>query len=161
MIELNINIIYTFVNIIILYLLLKKFLFKPVTTMIEKRTNDIKQSLEDADVKNKEAEKLLEKYENSVKMAEEESLKIIKDAKEKAKVEYDKIIADAKIDANKVIKEAERNVELQKQKAMEGVKDDVIEIAFSAATALMSENIDNEVNRKIIDDFLVQAGEHH
>ena len=48
MLNLNWNIIWTFVNLIILYILLRKFLFGPITAMMEKREGEIKSSLDNA-----------------------------------------------------------------------------------------------------------------
>ena len=42
MLNLNWNIIWTFVNLIILYILLRKFLFGPITAMMEKHEGEIK-----------------------------------------------------------------------------------------------------------------------
>ena len=44
MIEININLVFTIINLIVLYLLMKKFLFGPILNVMEQRKNMIDQS---------------------------------------------------------------------------------------------------------------------
>ena len=48
MLNLDWNIVWTIVNILVLFLLLKHFLFKPITEMMESRTAEIENNLKDA-----------------------------------------------------------------------------------------------------------------
>lgn len=66
MIVINWNIIWTVVNLIILFILLRIFLFKPVLGMLEKRRQTIESSLNEADKKNTEAGELKARYEDSL-----------------------------------------------------------------------------------------------
>ena len=43
MIEININLVFTIINLIVLYLLMKKFLFGPILNVMEQRKNMIDQ----------------------------------------------------------------------------------------------------------------------
>ena len=47
--------VWTIINLIVLYLVLRKILFKPVTEFMENRTNSIKQQLEDSKNSNEKA----------------------------------------------------------------------------------------------------------
>lgn len=70
MLNLNWNIIWTFVNLIILYILLRKFLFGPITAMMEKREGEIKSSLDNASAAKQEAAALKAAYTDKLKTAE-------------------------------------------------------------------------------------------
>ena len=48
MLRIDLNLVWTIINVIILYLLLKKFLIKPVTAIMDKREQMVKQGLESA-----------------------------------------------------------------------------------------------------------------
>ena len=49
MLNLDWNIVWTIVNLLILFLLLKRFLFKPITQMMESRAAEIENNLKDAE----------------------------------------------------------------------------------------------------------------
>ena len=87
MLELNLNILWTILNIFILFLFLKKFLFKPVTAMMEKRTATIENSLEKAKQEEVAANKLLKEYEQKIVSAKQEADAIIAQAKLSAEAE--------------------------------------------------------------------------
>ena len=48
MIEININLVFTIINLIVLYLLMKKFLFGPILNVMEQRKNMIDQQFASA-----------------------------------------------------------------------------------------------------------------
>ena len=72
MLRIDSNLIWIIVNLIIFYLLIRKFLFKPVLGMIEKRKKMIEDQFAAADETNAQANELKQKYEASLGGAKEE-----------------------------------------------------------------------------------------
>ena len=62
MLNLDWNIVWTIVNILVLFLLLKHFLFKPITEMMESRTAEIENNLKDAEDQKQKASELTAQY---------------------------------------------------------------------------------------------------
>jgi len=89
--------IYTALNLVILYFILKRLLFKPVWEFMENRKNSIAESMEKAEKGKAEALELKNKYESELNEAYAKAQKILKEAEEKAKQEYERIIRDAKM----------------------------------------------------------------
>ncbi|MDY5853878.1 MAG: ATP synthase F0 subunit B, partial [Bacilli bacterium] len=106
MIHIDMHIIWTVVDLLLLLVLLRVFLFKPVLGMIEKRKNIIQTSLSEADEKNAAAGELKKQYENSLKDAKQESFQIVSEAKDRAQVQYNQIIEKANADASQIVKQA-------------------------------------------------------
>lgn len=158
MLAINWSILWTFVNLIVLFLLLRKFLFKPVSEIREKRKKQIEESLKYAEDRKNEAEELKNKYERALTNAKNDSLEIINNAKAKAKSEYDAIVGGANEEAQKIMSEAQKNIELEKEKSVAEVKSRIADIALLAAAKVTGKNVDNETNNKIIDDFVAEAG---
>ena len=75
------NLVITIINILVLYLLLRKFLYKPVMGIIEKRDEMIKTQLETAKKTEQDAMQLKSSYENSLNDAHDESLRIVENSK--------------------------------------------------------------------------------
>ena len=106
MLHVDPNIFWTVVNLLILFILLRIFLFKPVLGMIEKRKAAIEGTLSDADQKNAAAQALKQQYESSLKDAKQESFQIVSDAKDRAQVQYNQIIDKANADASQIVRQA-------------------------------------------------------
>ena len=158
MLTFNSGLLWTFVNLIVFFLILKKLLFQPVMGMIEKREQMISGQIEDAEQKNTQAGLLKEKYEAELKNANQEAAMIVKTAKERGKEEYEKILRDAGAEASKIIADASKTVETEREKAVQGIQNEIAQVAIAAASKVIQENVDQASNEKILDDFLREAG---
>lgn len=158
MLSFNSGLLWTFVNLIVFFLILKKILFKPVMGMIEKREQMINGQIQDAEQKNTQAGLLKEKYEGELKNANQEAARIVKTAKERGKEEYQRILKDANEEASKAIADANKTIETQKEKAIQGIQNEIAGMAIAAASKVIQENVDQAANEKILDDFLKEAG---
>ena len=99
MLRLDWNLVLTIINLIVLYLLLKKFLFKPVLSIMEKREKMIQDSIASARSQEGQAQELKEHYEQALVSARDESAQIVEKARVDAQKEYDRILADADVQA--------------------------------------------------------------
>lgn len=158
MLELNANILWNFVNFIVLCLLLKKFLFKPVLGIIEKREQEIQSAYAAADLQNKKAAALKEQYSKSMEAAKSEADEILNGAKAKSQMEYDNMLKAAKEAAARVMSAAEETISLEKEKALLGIQSEIADIAIAAAAKVSDKGIDEAAGRKLIDGFLAEAG---
>ncbi len=156
MLNLNWNIIWTFVNIIVLFLLLRIFLFKPVMRILDKRADEIKKTIDDADAAKREASELKAKYSEELKAAGTRADAIIKEATDNAKVQREKILDKAKKDADNIIKTAEKQTELDKQQAMKEMRSQIADVALKAAHKAMESG---DISENSIGSFLRQVGE--
>lgn len=158
MLTFNSGLLWTFVNLIVFFIILKKLLFQPVMGMIEKREQMISGQIEDAEQKNTQAGLLKERYEAELKNANQEAARIVKTAKERGKEEYEKILRDADAEASKIIADARKIIETEREKAVQGIQNEIAQVAIAAASKVIQENVDQASNEKILDDFLREAG---
>lgn len=159
MLSIDLNAVYNIINIIVLFLLLKKFLFKPVTEIMEKRQQMIEASMKEAEDSKNQAGELKLQYENALKEAKEEAQSIVKDAKLRAEAEYEKRMSAAADDARKAAENAEKAINLEREKAVRSAKNEIAALALAAASKVVAKETDNESNRKLLDDFLSEAGD--
>lgn len=158
MLKLDWNIFFNIINVIVLYILMKRFLFKPVTEMMEKRKNAIETSCADAENNNKEALKLKQEYQEALKTADVQALDIIKEAMKRALEEHDIQIKETKEEAAKLLEDATKSIELEQKLSLQNIKAEVAGIAMLAATKVIQKNMDDNTNNQIINDFLAEAG---
>lgn len=152
------TIMWTFINIIILFLFLRWKLFGPVNKILEERKNLINANIEAAEKEKAEAEALKEEYQKVLEKADEESVQIIKEAKERAEIEYNKQVQASRAEASRLIEEANHAIELDKKRTMEQAQSEIAGIALLAAQKVIQKNVDADDNKKLIGDFLQEAG---
>ena len=145
-------------NLIILYIVLRKLLFKPVTEFMEKRTNSIKNSLEDAAKQKAEAAEMKRSYEEQLKGAKAEGERIVSEAVLKAGREHDKLVVEARKEAESILARAREEIEHERVQMIKDVRGQVAGLALAAASKVIEANMDNESNRVLVDKFIDEAG---
>ena len=156
--QLNWGILWPIINIIVFYLLLRKFLFGPVSEIMEKRKEIISKDLMDAKAAKDEAAEMKSEYEESLKAAKDEAGKIVSDARERAKNEYHEKVRRADEEIVQMKENAQKDIEAEKQKAMAGLQSEIAGIALMAAAKVVEKEAGSKENEKIVDDFLKEAG---
>lgn len=159
MLEPNIwTVIWTFVNIIVLFAFFRVFLFRPVTKIMEQRKQLIVDDLENAKVAKEKAEELKVNYEIELRKADGEAAEIIHRANDRAALEYERQLNIAKEDANKLIQNANKHIELERKKSLENAQSEIADIAILAAVKILGEQIDEKSNKRMVNDFIKEAG---
>ena len=158
MLNLNWDIIWTFVNILILFVLLKLFLFKPVNAMMEKRRKLIDGQLSDAAQKQKEAEAEKQAYADRLKEAHAEAAEILKKAKAEAEAQYCMILERAERDAQKKTAEAGKKIALEHEQMRKNAKSEIAAVAVMAEQKLAVKHADAEVDSALLESLIQEAG---
>lgn len=153
------NLVWNIINIIILYFLLKKFLIKPVISVMEKREQMIQQGLANARNQEIQVQELKDKYEQALASAKEESVKIVEKARVNAQKEYDRILEAADEQAGKIKADACRNVEMDREKAMKEIQSEVAGLALTAVSRILKEGSDEKSDSALYQQFVKKAGE--
>ena len=154
MIKFDINLIFGIVDIIVFYLLMKKFLFGRIKKVMDARKELIASQLKEAEDKNTEADEKLKNYEEKIASYEAEGEQIINDAKKQADDEYNRIIESANEDAQKIKDKARADIEAESEKARQDVKEEIAALAIEVAEKVVKNSVSEETNASIIDEFL-------
>jgi F-type H+-transporting ATPase subunit b len=153
------TLIFTWGNLIILFLVMKKFLFKPVKGIIDARDEEIKSKLDDADESVKKANELKEEYELLLASAKDEADEIVKNATKKAMLREEEILSDAQTKARGIMERAEAKIELDKKKMENDVKNDVASMAVLVASKIIEKDLSEKDNEEIIEKFINEIGD--
>ena len=146
--------IFAWINLLILYLFLKKLLFKPVKNMIDSRQKEIDDMYTDAENDRADAKNMRSEYEEKLAKANEESETIIKSAVRKAQLKEEEILKEANAKAARTLERAEEQVELEKRRAVNEVKDEISDMAIGIASAVIGRDVSADEHRDLIDDFI-------
>ena len=128
------NILWTVVNLLVIYAIFKKFLFQPVMNVInarEKMINDQFKNAED------EAAKLKKEYHDKIKTAKTEADQILADAKERADEAYNSQMEDIRVETERLKEKAKRDIEAQHEKAMQATQAEIAKLAVVAARKIL------------------------
>lgn len=155
LISLNIwHIVATIANLLILVLILKKLLFKPVQKILEERKSQVDDIYRNAEEANAQAESDKKLYNEKLAGAKEEAESIVKAATQRADRLGDEIIADANRKAADTMKKAEAEIEQEKKKAMNDLKNEISDISVQIAESVVGREISEDDHRELIDSFI-------
>ncbi len=149
----------TLLNTLILFLVLKKFLFGKVNAILEERQKYVETTYEEADNAKAEAVALEEEYTRKLQTAKEESAEIVRNATQKANQRSEEIVSAAKTEAAGIITKANEDIEREKKRALNQIKDEISDIAIAVATKVVEKEIDEKDNEKLIEDFIAGVGD--
>ena len=151
--------IFAWINLVILYVFLKKLLFKPVKNMIDSRQKEIDDMYSEAEGAKSSANEMKAQYEEKIASADAESEEILRRAVRRAELREEEILREADKKAARVMERAEEQIELEKKRAVNDVKDEVSSIALGIAEAVIERDIDKKDHDSLIDEFIDKLGE--
>jgi F-type H+-transporting ATPase subunit b len=156
MLRLDINLVFTVINLLIWYVLIRKFLFKPINVIISKREESIKSRYTEAQKLQDEAKEEKEKCIKYQAEIAEEKTKAITEAQESARVEYDQIVADAHKKADQIVENSKKEAELEKEKILGKAEQEIRSLILDTAVKSMQSTSNDSA---LYDQFLTKAGE--
>ena len=159
MIKIDINLVFTIINLLVLYLLMKKFLFGPIINVMDQRKAMIDQQFTDAKEREDNAKALQEQYESALKSAKEESYQIVEQAKKEAKAQADRTIEETSAKVDAMLAKANDDINMERENAMRQMKSDVASLAMDAAAKIIGENTGAEKDLSLYDQFIEEAGD--
>jgi len=159
--KLDINLLYTVINLLILYLIVKKILFKRINNIISRRQEEADAHYDRASEMQKEAEDLKLQCEKNLQEAEREKEDIVEQARQKATEEYKRIVSEADEKADEIVADAKAAAELEKARILKSAQTEVADFVTNVAEKVAGARISEEENQELYDEFLRKAGERN
>lgn len=158
LIEFNWGLLIILLNVIVLFLVLKKFFFEKIYNFIQAREESVKDALDSAEAVNRKADEKMENYNKQIANIEEEGREIIREAKMNAEARAKEILDDASAKASRMMVQAEQQIERERAKALEEMKTQMAALAILAAEKIVERDIERTGQDQIIDQIIEQAG---
>lgn len=159
MLKFDLNILWNLINLIILFVLMRLFLFKPIKKVLAKRKEMIDSQFKEAEEKEKSAQELYDNYQSQLSGVENEKKEIIAQARADAKNEYSKIVKRAETEADKLKEDAKRSSRIESEKARLAVKEDIAQLAMETAEKIIGEKVSAQTDSEIYDKFLNEGSD--
>lgn len=155
------QILISLANLLILFLLIKKFLYKPVKKMLAKRQEELEEQYISAENAQKKAYENEREWNDRLSSARSEADAIIQNASDNAKYRGDKIIAEAQDRAQGIIRQAESEAELERKKVTGDIRRQIVEVSGALTEKMIEREVNTDDHRALIDSFIEKIGDEN
>ena len=153
------TIIAQILNLFITALLIKKFLYKPINEVLEKRKAMADAEIQDAVKAKDEAVAMKTEYEQNMQDARAKANEILTTAQRTAALQTEEMLQQANREAAAIKTKAEADIALEKRKAVNEIKDEIGSMAMEIAGKVIEREISEEDHEKLINEFIANVGE--
>lgn len=146
---------------VILFLVIRHFVYEPMSNFLEKRKDQVMSDMEEANRAKQEAEELKTEYENQIQQAREEGQKIVEASRKRGHELQHQQEEEGRQNAHQTIEKARLQIEREKAKAAQDLKYSTSELAVQIAEKLLQENIDAKGQENLVDQFIEELERDH
>lgn len=142
------------VSFCIVAIVLKKYAWGPLQTMLDEREAQIRDSLAAADKAREEAKRISAEHEDRLEDARREAEKILEEARDDARGIVDRAKAAATDEAEALKERAKHEIELAKDKAIAELREESVELGLMIASRVLKAEVDGGRHRGLVDEIL-------
>lgn len=146
-------------SFLLLIFLVKKYAWGNITSILDARAEKIINDIDQAEAARKKAEELAAKREEELAGSRQEATTILETAKETAEKNKAHILSEANQEALRLKEKAQLEISQNKEEAMNSIKGDVADLTVNLAGKLLSQQLDSEGHRQLIDRYLNELGD--
>ena len=150
--------LFTIINLLVAYVILKHFLFKPIMKVLENRRTYVENELNNAESKSREAQKLFDDATLKIEASKSEASSIVTEARVQADKQARTVINAAQTEANVIIDRASEDAKRMHNAMLDQMRDEVADLAVSIASKVVGSIIDDthqkDLNERIMDETL-------
>jgi len=146
------------ISFLIILFVAVKFVWPPITTMLDERAVNIRESLERAEAARVEAERLLEEYRGTMAEARKEAGTILQQAKQSAETTRSEAYAKAQAEYDDMLLKAREAINGEKNAAIAELQRSVADLSVAVAGKLIGAELSKEDHLKVIEKYVSEAG---
>ena len=148
------QILISLANLVILFLLFKRFLFAPVKKIMAKRAEEVSAVYDEAAKTNEEADELKASWEAKMETADEKADAIIKEAVDKAERRNEVLLYESREKAESLIRKAKAEIEREKADAEEKMRKEIVDVSTVLSEQVLGREINMDDHKVLIDSFI-------
>lgn len=145
---------WTLLIFLVLFWLLTKFAFKPITAAVEAREKSLQEALAAAKRDRDEAAAMLAEQRAQIESARAEAQKLIADARGNGEKLRHDMLEKSRIEQQAAIERGVQEIGREKDRAIAELRREAVEMAIAGASRVIEENLDSDKNRKLVEGFL-------
>ena len=158
MLTLNLNLLWTVVNVLILFLLLRKFLYNPVMNIIAQRQKQVDDALSAAETSKKEAATAMNAAQDKLRNVDAEAAARRTAYEKQAETEKQQLLADARKQADAIVAEGKAAAEAERQHKLQEADAQTTALARAMCEKLLARSLTPQDDDRLLNDLLQKAG---
>jgi len=146
--------IFTLINLLVSYFILKKFLFKPILKLLRKRRDSVEGDIGEAAKRLNEAQDKLSTADLRLDHSAQEAAEIIQTARSQAEVQREAILSEAKKEAASMLARADGEIDRMRITMLNDIRDEVADLSIAIASKVVGKVMDEKHQLQLVDQFL-------
>ncbi len=147
------------INFLLLVGLLTKFLYRPVTRMLDERSARIKESMDRAEVVKEQLARATEESRLQLDAARKEGQAIVDQANQIAERVRAQSRQEAQADAEKIVLKARAQLDQERRQVVAELRREMADLVVSAAGRVIGQSLDDRAQRRLVEEFLHGNGQ--
>ena len=160
-VNLDITLLLQAINFLILAVILYKFLFKPLTSFMEKRAEGIRESLEEAKKAREEVARARAEHEESLRTTQREAVAFRDRMEREIAEERQRLMHQAREEAQRLLSQAAVEIDQEVKRAKAELKAEAVHLSLMAAEQLLQRNLQGEDHRRFVERYIEEMGRSH
>lgn len=143
---------------LVLYFLLRRFAFGPITAAVEAREKALEDAIEGAKRDRDAAAKVLAEHQAQLDAARGEAQKLIADGRAVAEKMRADLLEQTRREQQDMLERARREIESEKERAIAQLRREAVDLALAGASKVIEQNLESEKNRQLVERYLSSIG---
>lgn len=143
-------------NLVIIFLIVKRFLYRPVKKMLASRQQELDAQYDAAKKERQDAAADRAHWQEKLQTAQTQAQELLQRASTMADRRGEDIVNDAKVKARDIIQQAETEAELQRRKVRAQIRHDVIEVSAAMTEKMLQRELTQTDQAALIDSFIAE-----
>ncbi len=144
------------INFIILLVLLRKFLYKPILKTLDDRAQKVRESMEWAEATRRDYEHAKEEVQKQIERGRQEAQTIIAQAVQRGEALKEEAKKDAADQAKGIVEKARVELELERDRMIGDIRREFVALLIMASEKVIRQSLDKEKQSKLIEETLEQ-----
>lgn len=145
---------WTLLIFVALWLLLRKYAFPAIFAAVEAREKALEDAIAAAKRDREEAAKLLEEHRRQIDAARTDAQRLIADGAKAGEKIRTEMIEAARHQQQEILDRARQEIGAERDRAIAELRREAVDLAIKGASKVIERNLDDETNRKIVEQFL-------
>lgn len=145
---------WTLLIFVLLWVILSKAAFKPITKAVEDREAALQEAIDAAKRDRDAAAALLAEQKTQIAGARDEAQRVIAEGRTVGEQLKNKMLDETRAEQQAILERARREIAVERDKAIVELRREAADLAIKGASKVIEKNLDNDTNRKIVDSFL-------
>jgi F-type H+-transporting ATPase subunit b len=142
----------------LLYFILSKFAFKPITAAVEAREKALEEAIEGAKRDREAAAQLLKQHQAAIEAARADAQKLIGEGRVSAEKVRAEMLEHTRKEQQDMLERARREIAGERDLALVQLRREAVDLALAGASKVIEQNLESDRNRKLVENYLSQIG---